>query len=86
MVTPIYENAIQAAYDVVLGIIESGIDGLDGHTVGKCTNCDKSYIKKHGNSKLCEQCKPPTARSKAFRDRTKVKEGKVVKQYGEKSE
>ncbi len=57
----------------MLGLVSLGEAAHDGLVVSTCKQCGKQYMKKHGNSALCEECRNPREKSRAFRNRERIK-------------
>lgn len=54
-------------------VISSGEVALGGHVISNCANCGCQYMKNHGNSTLCANCKTPKVKSQAHRNRVKAR-------------
>lgn len=66
----IFCNGLYAAFHTQLYELAAlGDAALEGNTIADCSRCGTPYLKKHGNSTLCEVCKTPKAKSQAFRDK-----------------
>ncbi|NLO85354.1 MAG: hypothetical protein GX096_07995 [Clostridiales bacterium] len=66
------EDLYAALFTQLFELISLGDMAMDGNIVANCSRCGTSYLKKHGNSSLCEMCKTPKAKSKAFRDKERL--------------
>lgn len=56
----------------LLELISAGEHARDGRIADICKQCGAQYMKRHGNASLCETCRTPKAKAKAFRERQKA--------------
>lgn len=77
-------DALSIAKLQLLQLIAAGNNGLDGRVLAICTGCGCQYVKHHGNSTLCNLCKTPKAKSKAFRDKQKARKEPFAHAHQEK--
>jgi hypothetical protein len=80
-----YANPLDAVIGSMIQLIGLGKKALDGKSIAECVRCGSTFIKRHGNKKLCYDCGSDLERSRASRERKKLKRDKEAK-HGEKGE
>lgn len=68
-----YSSAMDAALGSMLGLIESGIQALDGATLATCSQCSRPFFRFHKGKLYCSRCDSNAEKQKRYRQKKKEK-------------
>ncbi|NLN93014.1 MAG: hypothetical protein GX130_06895 [Candidatus Hydrogenedens sp.] len=68
-----YSSAMDAALGSMLGLIEAGIQALDGATLATCSQCSRPFFRFHKGKLYCSRCDSNAEKQKRYRQKKKEK-------------
>ena len=68
-----YSSAMDAALGSMLGLIEAGIQALDGATLATCSQCSRPFIRFNKGKLYCSRCDSNAEKQKRYRQKRKEK-------------